>query len=560
MAFTHTFHAFSSLSGYPCRITCTSKTEPTEATPTFKWNIDQNHTSQLITMPSKHYKDEFLIEYPKKLNQAKQLLWKMGEDPLQGLMMVDAIQRLGIGYNFQDEIEALLRNQYAKLRIDCDDLTHDLYEVALRFRLLRQQDIFNKFKDEEGKFDKKKLSKDIRGLMALYEASQLSMEGEDILDEAMEYSISGLLNAQAPHLDHHQAAIVANTLENPYHKSLARFMSKSFLSNFQGTGTRWMNVLCELTKLDSYIAQSVHRSEMLQISKWWSDMGLAKELKFARDQPLKWYMWPMAILADPSLSEQRVDLTKPISLIYIIDDIYDVIGTLDELTLFTQAVNRWEFAAAEQLPVYMKKCFATLDEITDEISHKVYIKHGWNPVNSLRKTWASLCNAFLVEANWFASGSLPKAEEYLKNGAVSSGVHIVLVHIFFLLGEGITEDAVDCLDGTPPIVSSTATLLRLWDDLGSAKDENQDGHDGSYIEYYMMEYPEASVESAKEHVIYMISEMWKRLNKECLSPHPFSTSFVQASLNLARMVPLMYSYDDNQCLPRLEEHMKSILV
>ena len=68
---------------------------------------------------------------------------------------------------------------------------------------------------------------------------------------------------------------------------------------------------------------------------------MAKELKFARDQPLKWYMWPMAALTDPSLSEQRVELTKPISFIYLIDDIFDVYGSLEELTLFTEAVNRY---------------------------------------------------------------------------------------------------------------------------------------------------------------------------------------------------------------------------
>ena len=83
--------------------------------------------------------------------------------------------------------------------------------------------------------------------------------------------------------------------------------------------------------------------------------------------------------------------------------------------------------------------------------------------------WGSLCNAFLTEAKWFASGHLPKAEEYLKNGIVSSGVHLGLVHIFFLLGHGITSETVRLIDSNPPIVSSVATILRLWDDLGSAK-------------------------------------------------------------------------------------------
>ena len=75
----------------------------------------------------------------------------------------------------------------------------------------------------------------------------------------------------------------------------------------------------------------------------------------------------------------------------------------------------------------------------------------------------------------------------------------------------------------------------------------------------MKEHPEADEEAAEKHVINRISDAWKHLNKECLSPTPFSSSFTRASLNLARMVPLMYTYDDNQRLPRLEEYIKSLL-
>lgn len=83
--------------------------------------------------------------------------------------------------------------------------------------------------------------------------------------------------------------------------------------------------------------------------------------------------------------------------------------------------------------------------------------------------WKSLCKAFLVEAEWFASGKMPSAEEYLKNGIVSSGVHVVLVHLFFLLGQGLTKQNIQLIDRTPAIISSLATILRLWDDLGNAE-------------------------------------------------------------------------------------------
>lgn len=75
----------------------------------------------------------------------------------------------------------------------------------------------------------------------------------------------------------------------------------------------------------------------------------------------------------------------------------------------------------------------------------------------------------------------------------------------------------------------------------------------------MMEHQDVTAEDAQKHAMDKISDAWKRLNKECLSPNPFSASFTRASLNSARMVPLMYSYDDSQRLPSLEEYIKSSL-
>nr|WBW04244.1 terpene synthase [Ficus abelii] len=521
--------------------------------------------------PFENLKDQYLSKYPsynKVVDVLRHVISEAGKDPSEGLKVVDAIQRLGIDYLFEEEIEEILQNQYILFDHYSDkEHNEDLCDAALRFRLLRQQgyfvpaDVFNKFKDERGIF-KTSLIEDIDGLMGLYEASHLSIDGEDVLDEAK--LLSGqLLTTSMAFLGHHRARVVANTLENPCHKSLAKFTAAK---NLFGSSTTfhsdngWKKVLQDLAKVEFDQVQSLHRREILQISQWWREIGLAKELTFARDQPLKWYIWSMACLTDPSLSQHRVELTKPISFIYIIDDIFDVYGTLHELTLFTEAVNRWDSAAIEKLPHYMKICFNALDNLTNEISHKVYSKHGWDPLHSLRKTWATLCDAFLVEAKWFASGQVPKAEEYLRNGVVSSGVHVVLVHIFFLLGQSITQETVEFLDNMPGIITSTATILRLWDDLGSAKDENQEGNDGSYVECYMKERPGSSIEEARENIIERISDAWKCLNKECLvSPNrPLPATFVKASLNLTRLLPLMYSYEDNQRLPILEQLMKSM--
>ena len=73
--------------------------------------------------------------------------------------------------------------------------------------------------------------------------------------------------------------------------------------------------------------------------RWWMDLGLAQEIPVARDQVLKWYMWPMSILQGSSLSRYRIEITKIISLVYVVDDIFDLVGTLEELSLLTKAIK-----------------------------------------------------------------------------------------------------------------------------------------------------------------------------------------------------------------------------
>lgn len=92
------------------------------------------------------------------------------------------------------------------------------------------------------------------------------------------------------------------------------------------------------------------------------------------------------------------------------------------------------------------------------------------------------------------------------------------------------------------------------------QNENQEGHDGSYVDYYMRENPSCSLERARHQVKGMISEAWKSLNRECLFSHAFSPPMARASLDTARLVPLMYAYDENHCLPRIEEHMRAMMV
>lgn len=130
-----------------------------------------------------------------------------------------------------------------------------------------ETDMFNNFMIKEGGFSRFNVSEDIGRLMEVYEASQLSIAGEEGLDEAGQFSAK-MLNECMTHLDHNQALAIGNTLRHPYHKSLPRFMAKDvFFGNFQGE-RRWMlHVLKEIAKKDFNMVHALHHKEIVQVTK-----------------------------------------------------------------------------------------------------------------------------------------------------------------------------------------------------------------------------------------------------------------------------------------------------
>lgn len=58
------------------------------------------------------------------------------------------------------------------------------------------------------------------------------------------------------------------------------------------------------------------------------------------DRLVERFWWGMGMAPEPRLSNSRKEMAKVIALIYVINDVYDVYGFLDELELFTNAIER----------------------------------------------------------------------------------------------------------------------------------------------------------------------------------------------------------------------------
>ncbi|CAA3000096.1 (-)-germacrene D synthase-like [Olea europaea subsp. europaea] len=107
----------------------------------------------------------------------------------------------------------------------------------------------------------------------------------------------------------------------------------------------------------------MHQKELSDITQWWKALEFEKKLPFARDRLVECYFWILCVYFEPQYSLARKILTKVIATASTIDDIYDVYGTLDELKLFTDAIEMWDFSAGDQLPSYMQYFYKSLLDV-----------------------------------------------------------------------------------------------------------------------------------------------------------------------------------------------------
>ena len=126
-------------------------------------------------------------------------------------------------------------------------------------------EVFEKFTNKEGKF-KPELSENIKGMVDIYEASQLSITGEHILAEAEKFS-GKVLKEKVDCIDSHGDKLVKRTLEHPFHKSFALFTARNFLGDFHDKNL-WLSSFQEIAKMNFSLLQCSYHREIDQISKY----------------------------------------------------------------------------------------------------------------------------------------------------------------------------------------------------------------------------------------------------------------------------------------------------
>ncbi|XP_022877487.1 beta-caryophyllene synthase-like isoform X2 [Olea europaea var. sylvestris] len=496
-------------------------------------------------------------EHQRLKEEVKKLLEAVPDDSLHKLDIIDAIQRLGVGHYFETEIEKSLRYIYDTCHESCGKQESNLHITALRFRLLRQQghyvscDIFNKFKDRQGKFDESLIS-NLQGLLSLYEAAQFRAFGEETLEEALKYTVTQL-DSVVFHVSDSVSAQVREALEFPIHKTMTRLGARKFLSIYQEDETR-NDKLLDFARLDFNLLQKMYQKELYEITRWWKALEFENKLPFARDRLVECYSWALGVYYEPQYSHGRKMLAKVVAMISVIDDIYDVYGTLDELTLLLDAIERWDPSLVDQLPSYMKYYYKALLDVYVEIEEELEKTGKSSLVHYVIEEKKRLVRAYFQEAKWEYSGYIPTLEEYMKVGK-PSGTYILFSSVSLTaIAELVSKEAFEWVASDPLILQGSEIIGRLMNDLVGFGFEQEI----SAVGCYMNQNSGASKEEAFAEIQTQVTNAWKVLNQECLRPTAVPMAFLkQVIVNLARVSHIMYK--DLDAYTHSAEKLKDII-
>nr|AZL40028.1 guaiene synthase [Thapsia villosa var. laciniata] len=485
-------------------------------------------------------------------NEVRSMLVSAGGESTDKIILIDTIERLGVGYHFSECIEDMLAAMHKTHATIESYEKYDLFTTALYFRILRQHghrvtsEIFNKYKEIDGKFSEA-ITRDPMGLLSLYEAAHLRTHGEALLDEALAFTTYHL-KSMVKSLDSDSVArLVMRALEQPLHQGIQRMEAKHFICYYEECPSR-NDVLLKFAKLDFNLLQMLYKQELSLLVSWWADLDVESKLPKFRSRVVEAYVWAVGYSYEPRYALARIMSSKVVSVLSISNDLYDAYGTMDELNIYTKAIERLNVDCIEGLPDYSKICYSTSLNIFSEFDEEIVKQGGYYDVSYHKEAFKAVLLAYHQEAVWRENNYVPPFKEYLMNAEITSGSCILGLSI--ILGMGYADTVGTCKWATkkPKAVFAAERKGRLINDIVGYEEEHSRPHVATSIDCYMKEYG-VSKEEAVVKLYEMIEDTWKDINEECLRPTSVGSHYINIFLDMVRVFDVTYKNRDGYTHP-----------
>ncbi|CAA0805838.1 Alpha-humulene/(-)-(E)-beta-caryophyllene synthase [Striga hermonthica] len=394
-----------------------------------------------------------------------------GKTVSERLVLIDTLERLGVGYHFDQQIEYQLED--ILIKFDLENEGYDLFTTALLFRILRQHrhyiscNVFDKFIDQDKRF-KESLSDDAEGLLSLYEAVHLRIHGEQILDEALTFTVHHL-KRMVQQLESPLQDLVKRALERPLHRGLPRMETRHYISSYEKYDSKNQQLL-KLAKLDFNYVQNIYKEELHKLTRWWNELN--PHLPYARNRVVAAYLWGVAFHFEP----------------------------------------QWNIDEIDCLPDYMKPIYKCVLKMYDEYEREAVERGKPFAIPYAKQTMKDICSAYNQGLKYTMGGPITSFEDYIQMTAISSIIYVGCAATFPGL-ESLSEEAIDWFKNEPKIIRPLAEVCRYLDDVGSYERESQEGALLTGLDFYV-KYHGGSVEEAKIRFEELAEDAWKRFNTE----------------------------------------------
>ncbi|KAL9236369.1 hypothetical protein vseg_011049 [Gypsophila vaccaria] len=513
-----------------------------------------NNSRPIANFHPCHWGDHFLNihhDHAKQLEKEKEIeelkvrvreLLGAAKEPQEQLTLIDTLERLGIAYHFDKEIDEALECAYENFVHDCENA--NLSHVSLRFRIFRQHgfyvpsDVFGKFKGENGRF-KESLASDVEGILSLYEASHVGVEDDKILDEALAFTTT-ILQTIAKDLSSPLGEQVAHALHQPLHTGMARVETRFYISIYEKYPLH-DKLLLRFAKLDFNFVQSLHQKELNDLKRWWKELHM--KVSFSRDRITEAYFWIIGVYFEPKFSLARKLVGKVFKSTSLTDDTYDSYGTLEELKVLTEAFQRpWNKKGfEEELSEHVKWCYYAYVETCEEAEEDLAKEGRSFCVDYLRQKVKELTKEFMQEVEWRQQKYVPTYEEYMKTALITSPYPLGTIASFLGMGDIASKESFEWASQKPmpDVIKAASTILRLLDDMGGYKFEQSRTHVASAVQC-LMEHNKVSENEAHEILNKEVEDAWKVINQAMLQPYVIPKLLLTRIINSARCAHVIY--------------------
>ncbi|KAE8680187.1 (+)-delta-cadinene synthase [Hibiscus syriacus] len=207
------------------------------------------------------------------------------------------------------------------------------------------------------------------------------------------------------------------------------------------------------------------------------------------------------LLREHALMFHVKDVDKSIAMASIVDDTYD------ELIPYTDAIERFH----ENKLKGTVGCYEEMEQLMAEQGRQYRVEYA-------RKAMIRLAQAYLLEAKWTHQNYKPTFKEFRDNA--------------------LQPEATPCL----PLRLSWEWEI-FMDDIAEHKFKHRREDDCYAIECYMEQYGETAKEAYDEFNKH-IESSWKDVNEEFLKPTEMTVAVLNKSLNLARVMDVLYREGD----------------